>query len=151
MKFLADHMLGSLARWLRFFGFDTVYPDVLDDKKLKECAKRENRFLLTRDKDLANARGIEVLYIKSIELEEQLVQVLSEYNLKIESALSRCSLCNNVLISVEKSEVSGKVPERVYEVHNEFLKCEKCSKFYWEGTHFQKIKKKIKELEGKTP
>ncbi len=56
MKFLADNMLGSLARWLRFLGFDTAYPDVLTDKDLKELARQENRVLLTRDKELSKAK-----------------------------------------------------------------------------------------------
>jgi uncharacterized protein with PIN domain len=151
MRFLADHMLGSLARWLRFLGFDTAYPDVLVDKELRELAKNEDRILLTRDKDLANAKGIESLYIESTELEEQLIQVLSHFKLKIDSAFSRCSLCNDVLVFVGKNEVRGKVPERVYESHCEFLRCNKCQKFYWEGTHFNGIRKKIQELEGKAP
>ena len=31
-RFLCDHMLGSLARWLRFLGYDTLYPEAMDDK-----------------------------------------------------------------------------------------------------------------------
>ena len=34
MKFLCDHMLGTLAKWLRFLGNDVVYPSPIDDNEL---------------------------------------------------------------------------------------------------------------------
>jgi uncharacterized protein with PIN domain len=150
MIFLADHMLGSLARWLRFFGFDTAYPEVLPDKMLIAIAKREGRTILTRDKELAKTKEIETLYIESVELEKQLTQVFETYNLKIDSAFSRCSLCNSILKPVKKSDVKEKVPEKVFLRQNEFWMCKECKKYYWQGTHYLGIKAKIKELEGKT-
>lgn len=150
MNFLADHMLGSLARWLRLFGFDTAYPEVMPDRKLIAIAKREGRTILTRDKELAATNEVETLYIESVYLEKQLAQVLEKYDLKINSAFSRCSLCNSILTPVKKPEVKGKVPEKVFLWQNEFWKCQECKKYYWQGTHYQGIKTKIKELEGKT-
>ena len=151
MKFLADHMLGSLAKWLRFFGFDTAYPKVLPDKELIALAKREERIVLTRDKDLANVKGIEALYIKSTDLEEQLMEIITRFNLKITNEFSRCSLCNSILIEVEKGQVKGKVPEKVYDWQDEYWECPKCQKYYWQGTHFQGIKEKLEKLKRKTP
>jgi uncharacterized protein with PIN domain len=150
MIFLADHMLGSLARWLRFFGFDTAYPEVLPDKKLIALAKREGRTILTRDKELAETKEVDTLYIESVDLEKQLAQVLEKYDMKIESAFSRCSLCNSILTPVKKSEVKGKVPEKVFLWKNKFWMCQECKKYYWQGTHYQGIEAKIRELEGKT-
>jgi uncharacterized protein with PIN domain len=150
MKFLADHMLGSLARWLRFFGFDCAYPDALSDKELKEIAKKEERILLTRDKELSRAKDITTLYIESTDMEEQLVRVVLEFHLKPTDALSRCSLCNSILEKIEKSEVKGKVPENVFSLQNEFWKCNRCGKYYWKGTHYQGIKKTLEELERKS-
>jgi hypothetical protein len=143
-------MLGSLARWLRFFGFDTVYPEVLPDKRLIAMAKQEGRTILTRDKELAATNEVDTLYIESVDLEKQLAQVLKKYDLKLDSAFSRCSLCNSILTPVNKSDVEGKVPEKVYFRQNEFWKCRECEKYYWQGTHYQGIKAKIMELKGKT-
>ncbi len=151
MKFLADHMLGSLAKWLRFFGFDTLYPKVLPDKELIALTKKEERILLTRDKDLANVKGIEALYIKSTDLEEQLIEVIARYNLKITNEFSRCSLCNSILIKVEKDQVKGKVPEKVFNWQDEYWECPECKKYYWQGTHFKGIKEKLEKLKRKTP
>ena len=150
MKLLADHMLGSLARWLRFFGFDTAYPDVLPDKELISLAKKEERVVLTRDKDLAKVKGLTVLYVDSTNLEEQLTQVIKKFNLKIKDSFSRCSVCNSILIQVDKAAMEGKVPEKVYQWQDKFWKCPKCRKYYWQGTHFQGIKRKLEELERKS-
>lgn len=151
MRFLADHMLGSLAKWLRFFGFDTAYPKVLPDKELITLAKRENRIVLTRDKDLANVKSIDALFIESTDLEEQLLQVITTFNLKITNEFSRCSLCNSILIEVEKGQVKDKVPEKVYNWQNEYWKCPTCDKYYWQGTHFVGIREKLEKLKRKTP
>ncbi len=150
MRFIADHMLGTLAKWMRFLGFDTAYPDVLADNELIELAKREKRILLTRDKDLANVKGVEALYIQNTDLDDQLVQVMRSYNLKVTDAFSRCSVCNSPLVTVEKASVEGKVPEKVYAWQDDYWKCPKCDKYYWPGTHFQGIKGKIEELQRKT-
>ncbi len=146
MNFLADHMLGKLARWLRFLGFDTVYPDVLPDHELIELAKKEKRILLTRDKSLANSKEVRALYIDSENVEEQLVQVMQEFELKTKNILSRCSLCNTLLIEVSKEDVEGKVPEKVYEMQERFWSCKGCGKYYWPGTHTENILKKLRML-----
>ncbi len=150
MKFLADHMLGTLARWLRFLGFDCSYPEALSDREMKAIAKTEARILLTRDKELARAKDITALYIESTDLEEQLIQVVLEFDLKTDLALSRCSLCNSILEGIEKGEVEGKVPENVFSLRNEFWECKKCGKFYWKGTHYEGILKTLGRLEGKS-
>jgi uncharacterized protein with PIN domain len=150
MRFAADHMLGSLARWLRFLGFDTAYPDVLTDKELAEYAEKEDRILLTRDKDLARKVGGSALYIHSTDINEQLEQVISAFDLTIENELSRCSLCNTILVSVDKETVRDKVPENIFKIQNEFWECCRCSKYYWPGTHYKNIKDKLEKLKGKT-
>ncbi len=52
VTFLCDAMLGSLARWLRFFGFDTTYLDPgVPDRVLADLARSEERWLLTLASD----------------------------------------------------------------------------------------------------
>jgi uncharacterized protein with PIN domain len=55
-----------------------------------------------------------------------------------------------MLVSVKKELVKDKVPEKVYEWQNEFWECQKCQKYYWQGTHFRGMKAKLEELKGKT-
>src|SRR2546426_12094853 len=71
MKLLCDQMLGSLARWLRFIGYDTAYPKPGPDRALIERVRLEDRILLTRDKELAG-RVSGAVQIRSDDLEEQI-------------------------------------------------------------------------------
>jgi len=44
-RFIADQMLGRLAKWLRLLGYDTLYLNPAPDGKLIEIAKEQNRVL----------------------------------------------------------------------------------------------------------
>lgn len=150
MKLLCDHMLGSLAKWLRIFGLDTVYPDATtnDDDVLK-IAKHDDRLLISRDKELI-CRGkkalVNVLEIQTTDLTEQLRQVLLKIKIDTEQVLTRCTLCNTPLVSVEKKAIKGFIPEKVFETRDDFWLCPVCHKYYWMGTHYEDMMKKIHEL-----
>jgi len=145
MKFVADIMLGRLARWMRLLGFDVLYPDTSDDKELLNFA--DERIILTRDKDLGKKKN--VLLIKSVKIDEQLNQVINELNLKISRPLSRCSVCNQILAEVEKSSVKALVPERIYNNHDTFWRCPDCNRIYWKGSHYDKIMDTVSRLKSK--
>src|SRR5216117_4113592 len=82
MKILCDHMLGSLARWLRFMGYDTAYPEPGPDRMLIERARAEGRVLVTRDKELAG-RVPGSVPVRSDVLEEQIREVASRLSLRL--------------------------------------------------------------------
>jgi len=116
VKLLCDHMLGSLARWLRFMGYDTAYPPPGPDRELVDCARREGRILLTRDKELA-ARVSGSVQVRSDDLEEQIREVAAVLRLRLVDPLSRCSLCNEILSPVPADDVKSFVPEGVPRTH----------------------------------
>ena len=147
MKFVCDRMLGTLARWMRLFGFDVQYPEEMSDKELAELAHAEGGILLTRDKMLAAGKQ-DVLLIKSDVWEEQYAQVSKKFDLRIDNPMSRCSLCNEPINEVTKQDVEGRIPERVYERQDEFWHCPKCDKYYWKGTHWDGIMEKGRKLGG---
>ena len=49
--FLADAMLGSLARKLRVFGYDTIYLSDVKDEVVLRVGITQNRVILTCDKE----------------------------------------------------------------------------------------------------
>ena len=55
--FFADVMLGKLARWLRMLGYDTAYERKIDDADVVGRVLREDRWLLTRDRHLVEAKN----------------------------------------------------------------------------------------------
>ena len=75
--FLADAMLGRLAKWMRLLGFDTLYAGQASDHQIAALARAEGRIVLTRDRELARRKGIRCLLVDSQVLEEQLLQVIA--------------------------------------------------------------------------
>jgi len=150
MKFLCDQMLGTLAKWLRIYGFDTFFADSkLDDTDLIDIAKKEQRALLTRDKTLAQVarrENLKVYEIRSTDIDEQLSQVLEGIHIDEEQFFSRCLLCNSPINSIDKNKVKNKIPERVYKNNQKFWFCAKCNKIYWKGSHHDNMLKKIKSI-----
>ena len=150
MKLLCDQMLGSLAKWLRILGFDTFYANAeISDDELLDIAKNENRTIISRDKELilrGKKENLNVIKIKNTDLDEQLNKILEYIKINEKLVLSRCSLCNTILDTIEKSKVEGKVPRKVFDNNDDFWFCNKCKKFYWTGSHYNKILDKINNI-----
>ena len=151
MKFIADAMLGRLAKWLRLLGFDVLYYRDIEDRKIVRIAKEQGRTILTRDTGFLKRRGMkDIIFIRSDNVFDQLLEMKEV--LRLENGISdrRCSICNSTFSPViSKEEIRGNVPDHVYMNYNNFIRCEGCGKVYWEGTHHQKIREKISELIGR--
>ncbi|MBI3006700.1 MAG: DUF5615 family PIN-like protein, partial [candidate division NC10 bacterium] len=81
MRFLADAMVGRLAKWLRALGYDTLYYRDGDDEALLATAAAEGRVLLTRDTRLPRASlPAGSLLIQSDRVEDQIREVLRAYD-----------------------------------------------------------------------
>ncbi|MFO8132906.1 MAG: Mut7-C RNAse domain-containing protein [Thermoplasmatota archaeon] len=147
MRFLCDQMLGTLAKWLRILGHDTVYARDGDDDSLLEQAAAEGRVLLTRDRELAE-RAADAVLIESTELEEQLRRVVAATGIEIRehAMLSRCTVCNTPVVQVEKSKVKEEVPAHAYEAHESFWTCPGCGRVYWKGTHWDDMRRFVRQL-----
>ena len=147
-RFIVDDMLGKLAVRLRMLGFDAAYYGDSADSFLLRKARDEGRILLTRDSSLVKTRGANAFFVASRKLKDQIREVIERYNLKIypRNMFSRCSICNEPLEEIPKEKVKNKVPPLVYKLFKEFSHCPKCKKYYWKGTHFEKIVEDLKEF-----
>lgn len=150
MKFIADGMLGKLARWLRLAGYDVVYigdfrlPADEQDDALLDRARLERRTLLTCDLALhrrARHAGIRSALVESSDVVGQLVEVSKRcgQKIRIEPENSRCPVCNGSLKLASRSEVKGKVPATVLKTQRKFWRCSSCGKIFWHGTHWKTI------------
>ena len=150
MKFLCDQMLGTLAKWLRIYGYDTFYANSeMDDVKLLEISKNENRILISRDKELvqtARRENLKTIELKTTDIDEQISAVLGDIKIDKTKVLSRCILCNTEVEKIKKEDIKGKIPERVFKNNEKFWFCKKCNKIYWKGTHYEKMFEKIDNL-----
>lgn len=146
-RFLADAMLGRLARWLRILGYDAEYSAGEDDDLVRQ-ARGEGRVLLTRDTRLLRRQPLPLhLFIQSDHLMEQLRQVIAALRLDPATPPSRrCIRCNAVLEQRSKDEVLGRVPEFVWSRHSAFWGCPRCGRIYWAGTHRQRMEEAIRAL-----
>lgn len=139
-------MLGTLAKWLRILGYDATYDPGLDDYQLMRLARAEDRVLLTRDEELARRRGVRALLIGSQVLDEQIWQVLAELDLEPAPWFSRCPVCNDVLVSLDRQAARARVPEYVARTHEQFRLCPSCGRVYWRGSHWQQMEARLDAL-----
>ncbi|MCJ7570660.1 MAG: Mut7-C RNAse domain-containing protein [Candidatus Thermoplasmatota archaeon] len=150
MKFLCDQMLGTLAKWLRIYGFDTFYANsTISDDKIIMISKKEDRCLITRDEELAfrcKKENIKIIHFKVVDLDEQINLVLHDLVIDKDKILSRCIICNSELSDIKKDAIKDKVPIKVFQKHEEFWFCKKCDKIYWKGSHYDKMIQKLIDL-----
>lgn len=162
-RFIADVMLGSLAKWLRIIGFDTLYCRTFDDREIARIGKQQQRIVLTRDTALARKKTHHsVILIRSQETFAQVKEVLDAVACARDKRTSqipgaaqgdmcfpdrpRCPRCNGQLIRVDKEELLDEVPEHVFLTSDSFLRCEACAKVFWEGSHKRMIDKTVEEI-----
>ncbi|ALL01279.1 hypothetical protein Pyrde_1231 [Pyrodictium delaneyi] len=148
-RFIVDSMLGSLARWLRMIGCDTLYAKGWHDSRILEEAESARRIIVTRDRGLFNRarkRGLDAVLV-SDNIVEALALISTKYGIPLEVApdRSRCPVCNSPLRRTAKEEVKGRVPPRVYEHYDEFWVCSGCGQVYWRGGHWRGIEETLKE------
>lgn len=138
-------MLGSVARKLRIFGFDTLYAAHVEDNELLKMSVDQDRTILTADKEFfkrivkAKARG--VLVGGSDELED-IVHILDKEGIKSVNASginARCSVCNGTLNGAKEDELPT-LPQKIVLKHDVFFKCASCGKVYWDGSHMEHIR-----------
>ena len=137
-KFIADCMLGKLARGLRALGYDAAYERRISDADLIEKARAEGRVLLTRDTRLVKRRGLPPhLLVSSEHPPSQIRQTIGAFGLKVDPGvfLNRCLICNAATMEIPKEEARDEIPPFVYETQRRFARCPKCRRIYWRATH----------------
>jgi len=156
MLFLVDAMLGNIAKKLRILGFDSEYVSDIDDSKLIEKAKNENRTIISRDRNLidrAKKNEISSVYITKENEIEQFLEILETTHLQfdeISGDSARCTKCNSPTSQINKLEIKNKIPEGVLEYHDKFWKCDRCDQIYWEGTHIKNLQEFIHKINLKS-
>jgi uncharacterized protein with PIN domain len=148
-QFITDRMLGTLSRYLRFMGYNTVSANEFaggnakEDTLLLNLALQENRILLTRDAELAKRGKERAVLIKSEEVMKQVRQLIDSGLIVRRLMMSRCSLCNTVLREATEQEINAADYAPRDKKGFIFCWCEQCTKLYWNGSHGKSISERI--------
>jgi len=148
-KFIADDMLGKLAKWMRIMGCDVEYFPNITDKELAERAYRSKRIILTRDTLLIRRRKVKDnhFFVIGDSYKDQIRQVVKHFSIDpYAKILTRCILCNKSLINIDKASIASKVPAYVYETQNIFEICPSCKRIYWNATHKERMAKQLEDV-----
>ena len=151
--FVADRMLGRLARMLRLLGYDAEYSADMTTAQLRDVAKRGKRIVLTRGQ--AEKRYPDLTNVYSVQSEhppDRLREVVERFKLDTRAGLwTRCTLCNGMIEKAEKASVQAVVPSKIFEVYEEFFRCAACGHVYWRGSHVERVLKNLATLLGEKP
>ena len=147
-KFILDVHLGTLAKYMRMLGFDTLYKNDYIDEEIVKISLKERRAILTKDRGILKRSEVTHGYwIRSTKTEEQLIEVMKRFDLKNQiKELSRCLLCNSLLKKISKEKIIDRLPRKVKEFQNEFYYCKNCDKIFWKGSHYAKMLAVIEKL-----
>jgi uncharacterized protein with PIN domain len=152
ITFIVDSNAGKLARWLRMMGYDTLFFNDIEDGRLVDMAMKEGRVVVTRDTQIAKRRvaangSLRVILTRDDDSRKQLLQVMKELNLDCrERQFTRCLECNRRLVPRSKEDVEDIVPPYVFLTQAQYMQCPSCSRVYWQGTHWQRMKRALEEI-----
>jgi uncharacterized protein len=147
-KFILDVHLGTLAKYMRMLGFDTLYKNNYKDEDIVKISLKEKRAILTKDRGILKRSEVTHGYwIRSTITNEQIIEVIKHFDLKEQiKELSRCLKCNSLLKKIPKGQIIDRLPRKVKEYQQEFYYCMNCDKIFWKGSHYTKMKGIIEEL-----
>lgn len=145
MKFLADSMLGKLAKYLRIIDVDAAYCPPERKREIVDMTVAEGRVLLTRNAHIAKELSTEQCYlVKSNDSRRQFQEVVRKFRLKLpENLFIRCIRCNTSMTEIAKEEVRGRVPGRTFRSVDSFRYCPTCEKIFWEGSHTRRMAREV--------
>lgn len=147
-EFILDVHLGKLSKYLRLCGFDTLYDKDYSDIEIIDISASDKRIILTRDKGLLkNKQVTHGCWIRSTRSYEQLIEVIKRFDLKnVLKPFTRCLECNTILEDVNKQAIEDNLMPKTRKYYSDFKKCPGCNRIYWEGSHYEKMKKLIENI-----
>jgi len=142
-KFVLDNHLGKLTDYLRLLGFDAVYAQDWPDEVIAECASKQNRILLTRDRGLLKRRIVGFgRCVRADNPIEQLSEIVDHFELEpFITPFQRCPRCNGKLVPVSKDEIIDQLLPLTRKYYDEFTRCADCGQIYWKGSHYEHMQK----------
>jgi uncharacterized protein with PIN domain len=148
IRFVADSMLGRLAKWLRVMGFDTYYRSFYELEEM-EGLILDGRLLLSRSRRVIDMYP-DSLFIRSDHVKDQLHEIRESGYLTVDTSrwFTRCLDCNTELQSTTPVNAREHIPEYVFHQNiTSVCFCPLCGRFFWPGSHRSKMSSQLAEWE----
>lgn len=141
ISFLVDTNVGKLARLLRMVGIDAAAPAHSSNIGTAACAVREQRILLSRNKELLKLRMVTFgRLIRNQDPIRQFEETNRLFNLApLFQPFSRCMACNGILNQVDKAAIDAYLEPLTRRYYHHFKQCGSCNRVYWRGSHHQRM------------
>jgi len=141
-RFVVDHMLCKLVRWMRCAGLDTVAcAESMTADDVVALALAEQRVLLTCSRrQVEKSAAVPHLMLTGRDVREQFADVVAHYGLRLRRSdfMSRCTKCNGFFRAIAAADARARVPVRKADIQ-EFWECLGCGQVVWKGTQYRSV------------
>jgi uncharacterized protein with PIN domain len=139
-RFVTDTSLAFLAHRLVFLGYDvtTLAGARLED--LFEAGRRESRTVLTLSARHPRRFADVAAIVVPREDAAGTLRAIAAAHTPAGPPFSRCAACNAALQTRHPLEARGEVPGRVLRSARPLRYCPVCGKWYWEGSHTERLR-----------
>lgn len=148
--FLCDEMLARLGRWLRAAGYDTaIAPGGSDDRALVEQARRDGRWLITRDRHMARFRNGDgrVVLLTANDTTGLAAELDERFAIDwLHQPFSRCLDCNTPLQPATPSQTERLPPGKQGFAADAWY-CPACDKVLWRGSHVRRMRHTLENFD----
>jgi uncharacterized protein with PIN domain len=151
-KFVADSMLGKLAKWLRVLGYDTHYQRHYSPGVMDELVKGSRLLLSRRRETVHQYTGALLLHGNAVG--EQIAELKERLHLVPDRSrwFTRCLICNILLGDVQIDTARENVPEYVFYQNISGIKyCPSCGRYYWPGSHRTRMERQLENSDNRQP
>ena len=145
-RFLCDEMLGSLCRYLRAAGYDTLFArEGASDADLLQQCHAEGRQFLTQDtlvREHKAARDV-ALILPPVDLNHLAAMLTEHYRLDwLSKSFTRCLLDNTPLVAADEI-AQAHAPDDVIASGEPLYQCPVCGRIYWHGSHYRRMHSRL--------
>jgi uncharacterized protein len=148
IRFMIDHMLIKLGKYLRILGYDAEWDLSLRTHELITRANLENRIFVTRNAHLDGRYPMPArrLVLRETDPVLQLEIVVAEFGLDVQARLfSKCIRCNVALDVVpDKNAIRDRVHPHTFAQYDRFYSCPRCGTVFWKGSHVRNTCRKLR-------
>lgn len=139
-RFVTDTSLEFLARRLRFLGYDVATIRGARLEELFESAARDGRIVLTLS--ARHPKRFAAVPSRTVARDDPAaaLRAIALADAPAGAPFTRCPECNSRLQPRHPMEASGEVPGRVLRSGRPLSYCPSCGKWYWMGSHVERLR-----------